>query len=165
LSPVYGDPEEPDRLNQGDIFEEVPFVGFDARDPARFLTSLGIVTAHDCECDKFFAERGRGFSEEIEATWPIVVAPVYPLADLDEDQGGNARAGRIYRYFYLPQEGDMDELVVDLDREQAVPAVTLLNLERRACLSEETQLKLYVHLWVLRTRLKPEDVFKTDLTG
>jgi hypothetical protein len=82
LSPVYGDLDEPDRLNQGDIFARVPFVGFDARSPARFLTSLGIVTAHNCECDKFFSERDRGFSEDVEATWPIIVAPVYPLSSL-----------------------------------------------------------------------------------
>lgn len=165
MSPVYGDPEEPERLNQGDILAGVSFNGVDARDPGRALISSGVVMAHDCQCDKFYAEREKGISEEVEATWPIIVAPVYPLEALREDQIWQVRERRVRRYFYLPEEDEMDELVVDLDREQAVPAVTLLPPDRLACLSEETRRMLYVHLWVLRTRLNPDDVFKLDFIG
>jgi hypothetical protein len=165
LSPVYGDPEEPDRLNQGDLFVGVPFIGFDSRDPARMMPSLGVITANSCDCDKFFSAREKGISEDVEATWPIIVAPAHSPEQLVGGQAGHARRGEMPRYFHLPAEGEMEELVIDLGREQALPAVTLLERERIASLSEETRLKLYIHLWVLRTRLKPEDVFKSDLAG
>lgn len=157
---VYADPDAPDRLNQGDLLADVAFVGQDARDRTQRNQALGLITSHSCDCDKFFALREKGLPEEIEMTWPIMVAPVHSPDDLLGGQPGDARAGRMPRYFPLPAEGDHPDLVVDLWREEAVPAVTLLELDRQACLSRETLLAAYVHLWVLRTRLPPKDVFK-----
>jgi hypothetical protein len=165
LSPTYGDPEEPDRLNQGDLLADVRFIGSDSRDLTRVVPCLGVVTAHSCDCDKFYSACDRGASEDIQATWPIMIAPAHSPDLLVGGQAGDARAGRMPRYFHLPEEGEIDELVVDLAREQAVPAPTLAGLDRVASLSQETLHKLYVHLWVLRTRLKPEDVFKSELAG
>lgn len=158
--PVYGEPEEPDQLNQGDLLEEVPFIGQDARDPGRVETMLGVVTANSCDCDKFFSAGEKGAGEDLLATWPILVAPVHPPELLVGGQAGDARSGRMPRYFPLPAEDPLPELVIDLGREQAIPAPVLVERRRQACLDEETLRRLYVHLWVLRTRLKPEDVFR-----
>jgi hypothetical protein len=39
---------------------------------------LGLITAHSCECDKFFEALDKGaLSEDLESTWPIIVAPVH----------------------------------------------------------------------------------------
>lgn len=159
---VYAEPEEPDRLNQGDLLIDVPFVGQDARDRAHATVALGVVTAHSCDCDKFFSFREKGLAEELEATWPIMVAPVHDPELLVGGQAGHARKGEMPRYFPIPSEGDHPELVIDLWREEAIPAVTLIELDRQACLSRETLLALYAHLWWLRTRLRPEDVFKEE---
>ena len=163
MSPVYGDPEEPERLNQGDLLANVPFVGQDSRDLSKVTEMLGVVTSNSCDCDKFFRARELGINEEIEATWPISVAPAHPPELLTGGQAGDARNGRMPRYFPVPEEGDMTELVVDLWREQAVPALTLLTLERAACLSGEHLHRMYIHAWVLRTRIKPEKAFTEEI--
>lgn len=157
---VYAEPEEPSRLNQGDLLGDVPFIGHDARDRAQSTTALGLVTAHSCGCDKFFVKQEKGLDEHLEATWPIMVAPVHPPELLVGGQAGDARSGRIPRYYYLPAEDSHPELVVDLWREEAVPALTLLALDRQATLSRDSVLGLYAQLWWLRTRLRPDDVFK-----
>jgi hypothetical protein len=162
--PVYAEPEEPDRLNQGELRAEVPFIGQDSRDLTKVIRMLGVITAHSCDCDKFFTLRERGaLEDDHEATWPIMVAPVHPPELLIGGQAGDAKAGRMPRYFPLAAENSMPELVVDLAREQAVPALTLLDCPRQGCFSAETLRKMYVALWRLRTRLKPEDVFREDI--
>lgn len=150
---VYGEPEEPDGLNQGDLIADVPFAGQHADDLSRVTTMLGLVTMHSCDCDKFMVARRKGADAELLATWPITVAPVHPPELLTGGQAGDARAGRMPRYFPIPLEGEMPEMVVDLWREQAVPARLLVTLERQATLSTDTLHKLYVHHWQLKTRI------------
>lgn len=160
MAGVYADPEEPERLNQGDLLVDVPFVGQDASDRCRVTTSLGLVTTNSCDCDKFFAAQEKGLSDDLAATWPIIVAPAHPPELLVGGQAGDASKGRMPRYFPIPAEDDHPELVVDLWREEAIPAVELIGLQRQACLSRDNLLALYAHVWWLRTRLRPDDVFQ-----
>jgi hypothetical protein len=164
LTPVYREPET-DRLNQGDVLVGVPFVGQDANDRGGVTEMLGLVTAHSCDCDKFFEARRKDLSPELLATWPILVAPAHPPELLIGGQAGDARKGRMPRYFPIPTEDERPELVVDLWREQAVPAVILERLDRQGSLSAEMIRRFYIHLWTLRTRIKPETVFKPEALG
>lgn len=163
MAPVYGEPEEPERLNQGDVLVRVPFIGQDARDLSKVTEMMGVVTANSCDCDKFFTARERGLNADLRATWPLQVAPAHPPELLVGGQAGDARQGRMPRYFPLPEEGSMPELVVDLWREQSVPAQILVDCERRACLTAEQLHRLYIHSWVLQTRIKPEEAFREEL--
>jgi len=149
---VYDEPEAPLRLNQGDPLADVPFAGQHADDLTRVTTTLGLVTMHSCDCDKFFTAQEKGVDPEILATWPVTVAPAHPPELLIGGQAGDARGGRMPRYFFLPSEGAQQELVVDLWREQAVPARILTGLARQATLSSDMREALYVHLWQLKTR-------------
>lgn len=147
--PVYEDRGEP--VNQGDIFDGVPFVlpHGQERPSAEFM---GMVISHDCDCDKFFNERERGRLPEPER-FCLTVAPAYPCEELQGGQCGDARAGRIRRFFWLPAERDLPELVIDLWFEQPVPMTELLGRQRLVSLSDEYRRRLHIQIWELRTRI------------
>jgi hypothetical protein len=141
--PVYAD-RSADRLNQGDIFENVPFaIGPDA--PAR-----GMVVSHDCDCDKFLRPSTPLTDPEREA-WTITMAVVHPVDDLTGGRPRAVREDKMPRYLYLPAEGELPELCVDLWTEQPVQALAVLECQRSASLSTDTRAALW---WkIIRLRL------------
>lgn len=145
---VYQAREE--QLNQGDIFEDVPLLTVDGPERPQKI-ARGMVVSHDCDCDKYFNEVRRGRASG-PALWPVAVAPVYDLKDLRGGQSGDARAGRIKRFFYIAPEGDHGEMVADLWFEQPVSIAQLLGLRRVASLSDEWLKRLHIQIWELRTR-------------
>lgn len=147
--PVYEDRDEP--VNQGDIFEDVPFV-LPRGEERPTVELMGMIISHDCDCDKFFSERDRGRLEEPER-FCVAVAPAYPCEELQGGQCGDARAGRIRRFFWLPAERDLPELVIDLWFEQPVPITQLLDRSRRVSLSDDYRRRLHIQIWELRTRI------------
>lgn len=156
---VYQAREYP--LNQGDLFGEVPLLSVDgSKRPDKVARAM--VVSHDCDCDKYFSEIERGRAREPDL-WPVTVAPVYELSDLRGGQGGDARAGRIKRFFYIAPEGDHGEMVADLWFEQPVSITQLLALPKIASLSDEWLKRLHIQIWELRTRrllpaLEPAEV-------
>jgi hypothetical protein len=106
---VYGDRSEY-HANQGDVFVGVSFDGF---------VMDGMVTSHDCVCDKFLNPR-TPLSDEAAAAFRISVAPVHSIDELTGDRRAAVRADNMPRYFYLPEEDERPESVVDLYLEQPV---------------------------------------------
>lgn len=158
---VYAERGEP--LNQGDIFHAVEFSI--ARGGDRTIETFdGMVISHHCDCDKFHVEKGKGDAHDIER-FPIALAPVYKLEDLKGGQGGDAKACRIRRFFFIEAEGDREELVVDLWWEQPIPAVVLLEKERIASVSDDYLRRMHIQLWELRTRVPFHEINREKGTG
>jgi hypothetical protein len=152
---VYGPPEG--KLNQGDVLEDVPFYVRRGGDLAR-VEGPGLVTSNSCDYDKF-AELRAGLTRQQKLTWPLSVAPLSGLGELSSAAAGDARRYRHTRYFYLPKERPHPEQIADLWWEQPIPIVVLEQLPRRASLSEDHRLRLWVFTFHRRTRLDPAHVF------
>ena len=106
---VYAERED-DAANQGDIFTDVQFNGFVAD---------GMITSHDCVCDKFL--RPRTPLPEVEAArFTISIAPVHSIDLLTGNRPRNVRRDGMPRYFYLPAEDEQIELVAALYLEQPI---------------------------------------------
>jgi hypothetical protein len=136
---VYGDRSD-HAANQGDIFEGVSFNGF---------TMDGMVTSHDCVCDKYLAPR-TPLSPDAAALFTVSVAPVHPVEQLTGDRRAAVRANNMPRYFYLPEEDERPELVADLYLEQPVVFAAILECERLTSLSAEWLARLWQHFLRLR---------------
>ena len=150
---VYAD-RSADRLNQGDVFAEVPFaIG------ARPL-SRGMVVSHDCDCDKFLRPK-TALTEDERDAWTITLAVVHPVDDLTEGRPKAVRRDKMPRYFYLPAEDEMPELCVDLWTEQPVRALDVLACTRLASLSPETR----EALWWKIIRLRLGEHYRSILEG
>jgi len=122
--------------NQGDVFADVDFIG---------STGEGMITAHDCVCDKYLR-----LNEERAARFVITVAPVHPIDQLQGDWQHYARAGHMPRYFHLPAEGERPELVADLWLEQPVRMQELVAGVRLTSLSPEWLARLWQQFLRLR---------------
>lgn len=136
---VYADRSEHD-ASQGDVFEDVPFNGF---------TMDGMITSHDCVCDKYLNPR-TPLSEEAAAEFPVSVAPVHPLELLTGDRQAAVRGNGMPRYFLLPAEGEMPDLVADFYLEQPVRIVQVLDCARATSLSPEWLARLWQQFMRLR---------------
>lgn len=136
---VYADRSDHD-ANQGDVFEAVPFGGF---------TIDGMVTSHDCVCDKYLEPR-TPLSEEAAAEFPVSVAPVHPLDQLTDDWRAAVLRDRMPRYFLLPAEGERPDLVADLYLEQPVRFAEVLDCDRATSLSPEWLARLWQQFMRLR---------------
>jgi hypothetical protein len=157
--PVYR--EHDFEIDQGDIFRDVPFVF--RRGPALEIQSaLGIVTSHGCDCERYTRERDNGADVDFLETYTVQVAPVIGTDGFDGGLMGDIRRGRVPKYFAISAEDHRPESLVDLHLQQPIPVVELLARERETSLSEESWLRLVVHIFVLQSRLKPEDVFTED---
>lgn len=151
--PVYG--ERPDQINQGDIFDEVPFL-----DPPAGDTSWGMVISHDCDVDKFLRP-ARPLSPTASSSWRITMAVVHPVDDLAGGRAGDVRADRMPRYFFLEAEGDLPDLCADLWTEQPIRAEGLLYCQRLASLSPESRERL----WWKMIRLRLGQHYRSILEG
>jgi hypothetical protein len=152
--PVYE--ERPAPVNQGDIFEDVPFL----EPGAAGAFTWGMVISHDCEVDKFRVP-ARPLTPEASEAWRFTMAVVHPIEDLNDDRARAVRANRMPRYLYLAAEGDLPELCVDLWTEQPVSAAAVMDCSRIACLSPESRVGLW---WkIIRLRLGME--YKSILRG
>jgi hypothetical protein len=135
-----------DQANQGDIFVDVPF----AVPPLEGVAAYGMIVSHDCDCDKFLKPKSPIPDEQVEV-WPITMAPVHPIAFLTGGRQKAVRENRMPRYFHLPADDEMAELVADLWLEQPVPIHTVLQCKRASSLSDEWRGKLQAQIVRLRT--------------
>jgi len=126
--------------NQGDIFAGVRFEGFEMD---------GMITAHDCVCDKFLAPR-TSLTAEAQDSFVVAVAPVHPVSELTGDRSAHVRRHAMPRYFYLEAADGRDELVADLYLEQPVRFIDLLRCHRIASLSDATRARLWQQFMRLR---------------
>lgn len=155
------DPKEP--LNHGDILPDVPLVArrLDALEPTE---NRAVITSHGCDNEKYFRHKEKETGGHILQTYPVMVAPLYAASGVgDAGLQGDIEAGRVRRYFFLPADDGSEALVADLFYEQPVPAILLENLKPTHRLTREWWLRFLVHLWVQRSRLDPDDVFRKDV--
>jgi hypothetical protein len=144
--PVYAD-RSTDDANQGDIFTDVSFAAYPRPDGD---PSLGMVISHDCDCDKFLKPK-TPIPEEQRSIWPITIAPVHPIEELTGGRIKAARERAMPRYFHVPAEDGLPELVADLWLEQPVPIERVLVSDRQASLSDEWRGRLWTQIIRLRT--------------
>lgn len=153
-------------IDQGDVLESVPFIVRRGSN-ATVRPGLGVVTSHGCECERYTRERDeRAAPMSFLEHYPLQVAPLRP-PDQPNNQGllGDIRRGRVLRYFFVPAEGELPDLVVNLIHEQPIPAILLLQLRRVASLNEEYWLRLVVHIFRLQSHKNPEQVFTREFLG
>ena len=137
---VYANRDE-HRANQGDVFADVPFMG------DRVLA--GMITSHDCVCDKYLDENTSLAREQLEV-FVVSVAPVHGIDLLSGSWQAAVRADKMPRYFHLPAEAGIPELVADLYHEQPVRFAAVLEGARLSSLSQEALGRLYEQFMRLR---------------
>ena len=125
-------------VSQGDIFDSLPisYVRQDPRQPGLLNISAMLIT-YDCEYDKL-------------STKLVLVAGVFPLAEVPADRRGNVRKNKIFSTFYLEASGSADEAFVDFRYigllEKVIVAQEAEAGSRRTSLSDEAQLALQEQL-------------------
>lgn len=144
---VYQDRSEDD-ANQGDIFSGVRFAVLPR--PSENEGMLGMIVSHDCDCDKFLKPK-TPIPEDQRSIWPITMAPVHPIGLLTGGRIKAVRERQMPRYFHLPEEDDLPELVADLWLEQPVFFERVLEEERCASLSDAWRARLHQQIIRLRT--------------
>jgi hypothetical protein len=141
--PAYED-RSSDDANQGDIFVDVPFT---IRPEG---SAWGMIVSHDCDCDKFLKPK-TPIPEEQRPVWPVTMAPVHPIDQLTGGRIKAVRDGAMPRFFHLPEEAGLPELVADLWLEQPVAMEQVLACERSTSLSDEWRSRLWAQIIRLRT--------------
>jgi hypothetical protein len=125
-------PELRGEVSQGDVFDSLPIVYArqEARGPA-VLDTAAILVTYDCEYDK-------------PSTKLVMVAGVFPLAEVPADRRGNVRKNKIFSTFYLEATDFQEESFVDFRYmgllEKAVVASEAQSGRRSISLSDEAQL-------------------------
>jgi hypothetical protein len=119
---IYSIPNPDDPLDQGDVFDDCPFVTVsedapDRLDQARLDFRRGIVLSQTCDIANKKVER-------------LVVAAVFDAQTLIELQvvkssevKGPLRAGRAWGLYFLPAHvpSSIGEMIVDFQRVQSIP--------------------------------------------
>jgi hypothetical protein len=140
-------PDERAQIMQGDIVDGVV---------AAAPTTSGIVEevalvmmiSHSCE----FTKTARN------PDYPILVAPLLPLADLDASLRGKVRTDDVTRYWPLPaNEWVEDESAVDLTLVQPVLGQQLLDGDRRCSMAPDGRIALADRLFSMLSLLRRPD--------
>ena len=125
-------------VSQGDVFGSLP-VAY-VRQDARRMTALEIpamLITYDCEYDK-------------PSTKLVMVAGVFPLAEVPADRQGNVRKNKVFSTFFLEASFLLDEAFVDSRYmgllEKAVVAEEAQMKQRLVSLNDEAQLALQEQL-------------------
>lgn len=123
----------PQEVAQGDVFEDVRFL---VPLPEGMYEDSGnvIVISHGCDCEKsLLRDRDR----------PVLISPLMPLDDLPGGQPGDARAGRMARYWPLGGPDPRSaEFGVDLLLIQPILVDDLLLGTRRRSIDDNGQILL-----------------------
>ena len=122
-------------VSQGDIFANIPrvYVRHEGNKPI-VDTPFGILLTHDCEYDK-------------RTTETVLVAGVWPLADLDKSLQISVRKRQVFSAFYLPASpGQMPEAYVDLRQlstvEKSIIEEAHQSMRRLLSLDDDSRLAL-----------------------
>lgn len=120
-------------VSQGDIFDDLPIV-YVRHDGERVtLNTRALLITYDCEYDK-------------PSTKMVLVAGVFPLAEVPTQRQGNVCKNKIFSTFYLPGSATQAESFVDFRYtgllEKAVIVTEAQARRRTASLSDEAQLAL-----------------------
>jgi hypothetical protein len=120
------------------VFVSVPYF---VRLPGAWVEEQGpvIVVAHSCEYTKATRQRER----------PLSIAPLLQTDELPGGQPGDARAGRMSRYWPLPEVPPLEAgFVADFANIQPLVAEDLEHAERVTSIDDDGQVALVGRLWI-----------------
>ena len=125
-------------VSQGDVFDILPIAN--VRQAARHLAVINtraMLVTYDCEYDK-------------PSTKFVMVAGIFPLAEVPADRQGNVRNNKVFSTFYLESTLQLEEAFVDFRYmgllEKAVVAGAAQEERRVISLDDEAQLALQEQL-------------------
>jgi hypothetical protein len=154
-------PHDDGRLDQGDVFSDVPLIKWDDG-AARESPNRAVVTSHGCVCEDYERAISAGRTSAADRIL-IQVAPLRPAKDFKQ-KIAEIRDGKLLDRFFI--EGDGQRLahqVVDLSREQPMPASVLMKCKKVARLSDQQWEALLVHMAVARFRIDPAKLFRDEI--
>lgn len=127
-----------EEVSQGDVFDRLPIAY--ARTGVEQLAAIdarAMLVTYDCEFDK-------------PSTKIVLVAGVFPLAEVPADWRGNVRKNKVFSTFYLKDTSELAESFVDFRYmgllEKAIIVKEAQAGRRIISLDDETQLALQEQL-------------------
>ena len=150
------------RIDQGDIFRDVPFLVRGPNDEIATKKLPGIVTSHGCYCERYDRALEAGKTTRA-AKIQLYVCPITSARNLNANDQATVREGKNFQYHALPVIPGVPEMFVDATLEQSIPARLLETLDRTASLTETEWIKLVVHQTTFRFRREAAAIFRPDL--
>jgi hypothetical protein len=150
-------------LDQGDVLANVPFVRWKDGKPTFGAKSLGIITSHGCACEDYERALDKpGRSSQADRVM-LQVAPLKP-AKAFGDKVEVIRSGSQLDCFFVQGEGSvLADQVVDLTREQGIPASVLVPCKTVTRIADWQWRALLVHVAVSRFHQQPEKLFLDEV--
>lgn len=157
-------PFDEHRLDQGDVFANVPLTKWADDEPEEgSATKRVVVTSHGCVCEDYDRLIAAGLTSKARRLM-VQVAPLRPAKER-QDKLDLIKEGRMPEFVYVEGDGKkLDHQVADLGREQAIPAWILVeNCQRIARLADWQWNRLCVQLAISRFRVEAQDLFNADI--
>ena len=150
-------------LDEGYVFANVPFAKWDDDGQGwRVNRQKGVVVSHGCSCEDYITWLADGKTDKANKV-NILVAPLISAADYPPDGVERIREGK-YRDLFLIEGGDsMPAQVVQLPRQQAIPARVLVELSKIVILADWQWAHLQLHIGVFVFHKEPGDLYNPAL--
>lgn len=144
------------------ILADVPFVKWDGGKAKFDSPGRGIITSHGCACEDYErAAAASGRSSQAERVM-LQVAPLKPAKAFGE-KIEVIKVGSQLDCFFIEGDGSIADQVVDLTREQGIPACVLAGCKRSGQIADWQWKSLLVHIAVSRFHQQPEELFLREL--
>jgi hypothetical protein len=148
-------------LDQGMILANVPFVKWEGGKAKLDSPGRGIITSHGCACEDYERAVARGRSSQADRVM-LQVAPLKP-AKAFGDKIETIKQGIQLDCFFIEGDASLADQVVDLTREQGIPASVLASCKKAGQIADWQWSGLLVHIAVSRFHQTPEELFRQDL--
>jgi hypothetical protein len=149
-------------LEGGLVLAKVPFVRWEDGEPHTGSEAQGIITSHGCSCEDYERAIQEGRSSAAKRKM-LMVAPL-KAAKVFRDKIDTIKSGTALDYFFIQGEPPWPaDQVVDLTREQAIPASVLAGCKKVAQIEDWQWKALLIHIAISRFHQQPEDLFREDL--
>lgn len=145
------------------MLSDVPFVRWKKGKPTFNSKGLGIITSNGCACEDYERAVEEGRSSQADRIM-LQVAPLNKAKAFPDDKIEVIKRGAQLDCFFLKGEGSrLADQVVDLSREQGIPASVLADCKKVALIENWQWKRLLIHIAVTRFRQVPEELFLTEL--
>lgn len=164
---AHGPPFQPhnERLDQGDVLTDVRLVKWTDGEVALAGGVRVVVTSNGCTCEDYERVVAAGQTQKA-AKMMVQVAPLRPATNFPQGRLEEIRSGKHLDFFYVYGKATvLPDHVVDVTREQPVPAHVLAKCAKVARLAEWQWQALLIHLTVSRFHQEPADLFRDELLG
>lgn len=140
-------------LDEGDVLANVPFGRWKDEQWGVKQKVRGVITSEGCACEDYERALKAGKPQKANKIW-LHVAPLVEVKDQDPEQIAQIKNGDFTQWFYVEGEaGTLGPQLVDLDREQAIPASVLAGLTKITRLAEWQWRKLLLQVIFNRTHM------------